>query len=68
MLKSDNLTGQGYLNSKGESLQKKIERALQLLCSGKPLILERFQLIPSTYATSSYRDQSLGERHFYDNQ
>jgi hypothetical protein len=41
MLKSTNHSGKG-VESSGESLQRNIEKILELLCSGKPLILERF--------------------------
>ena len=67
MLKSTNHSGKG-VESSGESFQRKIERVIELLCSGKPLILERFQVVGSATTTSNYRNQSLGERHIDANQ
>ena len=67
MLKSTNHSGKG-VESWGESFQRNIEKVLELLCSGKPLILERFQVVGSATTTSNYRNQSLGERHSDANQ
>jgi hypothetical protein len=67
MLKSNNLSGKG-VEASGESFQRNIERVIELLCSGKPLILERYQVVASATNTSSYRNQSLGERHSDANQ
>ena len=61
MLKSTNHSGK-EVKSSSESFQRNIERVIELICSGKPLILERLQVVASPTNTSSYRNQSLGER------
>jgi hypothetical protein len=67
MLTLTNHSGQGQ-DSSGESFKKNLEKVLQLLCSGKPLIVERFQVIASPATASGYRNASLGERHNDANQ